>query len=184
MSHILQYGPQHLQIESVDLRKVWRDCVVASQPAIRDKSITLKEQITKEALVTVCDRQKIGYVFNSLLTHAIRATNNGGQVSVEFSLGRQHEITFRITDSGGGLPPEELNKVFERYYGSRLPVESKTESGLAGVYDIVGLHGGRLFVNSRTGEGSTFLFTLPAVRQDIEEKTADEQAVNSSRRRR
>ena len=55
------------------------------------------------------------------------------------------------------------------------------ELGLSDIYDIVGMHGGRFFVNSKTGQGVTFLFTLPAVESDGEEKLSHEQAINSGR---
>lgn len=184
MSHVLQYGAQHMKVASADLREIWADSLKAHQSFIADKSIEIKQQVPAETFVTTCDRGKIEFVFNSLLANAIRCTKIGGQIVVEFSRGRQREITIKVSDFGGGLPPDQLNKIFERYYGSSLSSANPTELGLAGVYDVIGLHGGRLFVNSRTGEGSTFLFTLPAVRQDSEEKSSDDQTVNPGRRRR
>jgi signal transduction histidine kinase len=184
MSHVLQLGAQHLTVESGDVRAIWSESLNSRQAAIAEKSLEIKQQIVADTFVTTCDRDKIRYVFDSLLDNAIQCTNTGGRVSVELTRGRQREVTFKITDAGGGLPPDQLNKVFERSYTSSLSAASPTEQGLAGVYDIIGLHGGRLFVNSKAGEGSTFLFTLPAVRQDSEEKSGDEQAVNPGRRRR
>lgn len=182
MSHVLQYGAQYLKVDSADLRDIWAESLKSSAAAIEEKSIQVKQQIPADSFSITCDRNKLEHVFNSLLTNAIRCSNIGGQVSIEFTHGRQGEITVKLSDSGGGAPAEQLNKIFERHYGSALP--APTELGLAGVYDIIGLHGGRLFVNSRTGEGSTYLFTLPAVCQGNEEKSSDDQAVNPGRRRR
>jgi len=184
MSHVLQYGAQHLTVAAADLRDIWSQALKSQDAVIAEKAIQVMENIPAEPFVTTCDRGKLEYVFNSLLANALRCTDNGGKIVVEFSRGRQREITVKVTDFGGGLPPEQVGKIFERSYGTSFSSANPTETGLAGVYDIVGLHGGRLFVNSRTGEGSTFLFTLPAVRQDSEEKSGDDQAVNPGRRRR
>src|SRR5262249_37193498 len=164
--------------------EIWNTCRNKNEETIRGKSIEIKQVVPNNRFVTACDAAKLEYVFNSLLANAIRNTNPGGQIVIEFSRGRQREITVKITDYGGGLPPEQINLIFERYYGRPISASSPTDIGLSGVYDIIGLHGGRLFVNSRAGEGSTFLFTLPAVRQDSEEKGSDDQTLNSGRRRR
>ncbi len=182
MSHVLHWGTQNMRVASADLREVWIESLQTHAAIVAEKSIEVKQQIPAESFVTVCDRSKIGFVFTSLLANAIRCTKDGGEVVVEFSRGRNREITVKVSDFGGGIPPDEMNTIFERYYGSPLSSSDPTELGLAGVYDVIGLHGGRLFVNSRPGEGSTFLFTLPAVRQESEEKKSDEQAVHSGRR--
>jgi signal transduction histidine kinase len=183
MSHILQYGTQHLQVESADMAELWNDSVKARQTDLTQRSIEIRQKSTPDKFAAVCDQQKIRHVFDTLLNNAIQCTSDGGHIAVEISRGRQGEITFKISDFGGGLPQEQFGKIFERYYGASLTAPNPTELGLAGVYDIIGLHGGRLFVNSRTGEGSTFLFTLPAIRQS-EEKSGNDQAVNPGRRRR
>ena len=183
MGHVLQYGAQQLQLGSTDLSDILALCLKSHEESIREKSIDCKQQIGTGSFLTICDRYKIEFVIKILLENAIRSTDEKGTILVELYRGRQKEITVKITDSGGGIPPEELNKTFERYYGSLLPVKNPTELGVAGVHDIIGLHGGRLFVSNRS-EGSTYLFTLPAVRQNVEEKSSDEQTINSGRRRR
>jgi len=148
MSHVLQYGAQYLKVEAVDLREIWSESVKSNGAAISEKSIQLRQQIPADAFVMICDREKLEHVFNSLLANSIRCSNIEGQISAEFSRGRHGEITFKLTDSGGGVPAEHLNKIFERHYGSSAAATNPAELGLAGVYDIIGLHGGRLFVNS------------------------------------
>jgi signal transduction histidine kinase len=184
MSHILQYGAQHLEVTSADVREIWDESVKFHQSQLAERSIEIKQKIASESFVATCDREKIRHVFDTLLNNAILCTPDGGNISVEISRGRQREITFKISDFGGGLPHDQFSKIFERYYGASLTAANPKELGLAGVYDIIGLHGGRLFVNSRTGEGSTFLFTLPAIRQNSEEKSGNDQTVNPGRRRR
>ena len=171
MSHLLQYGTQHLSVTSADLKEVWLESLKSQADVIAEKRIEVQQQIPHESFVYACDRRKIEFVFSSLLANAIRCSETGGRVSVEFSRGRQREITVKVIDFGTGLPADQITKIFERYYNNSALNSAKPDQGLAGVYDIIGLHGGRLFVNSRPGEGSTFLFTLPAVRQESMEKT-------------
>jgi signal transduction histidine kinase len=184
MSRVLQYGAQHLKLESADLREVWKDCLNSHEADIREKSIRIQQQIPVGSFTIMCDRQKLSFVLKSLLATAIQCSDAGGEVSVEFTRGRHREITVKISDSSKALSSESVNKIFERYNGSSLPATNPTELGMAGVYDIIGMHGGRLFVNNRAGEGSTYLVTLPAVGQETEESSSDKQAVNTGRRRR
>jgi signal transduction histidine kinase len=160
-----------LNVAPADLKELWAKCLKRESAAVAEGSIDVQQHIPPEPFVTTCDPAKIEFVFASLLANSLRSTEPGGRISVEFSRGRQKEITIKISDFGAGLTPEQINKIFERYYSSAFPPASPTDLGLAGVYDIIGLHGGRLFVNSRPGEGTTFLFTLPAVRQESMEKT-------------
>jgi signal transduction histidine kinase len=184
MSHILQLGRPHLTLGAADLVEVCTDSLRFNSAALSAKSITLRQEVPPDSFTTICDREKLGYVFNSLLAHAIENTAAGGQISIEFSRGRQREISVKICDHGEALPPEQVNRIFERYTGASVSASTPGDVGLAGVYDIIGLHGGRLFVNSRPGEGTTFLFTLPAVGQDSEEKGSDDETFNPGRRRR
>ena len=98
----------------------------------------------------------------------------------------EKEVSFKLTETGAEIPPDALNKIFDRPFNTvTKPTAQNTDSSaisLSGVYDIVGMHGGRVFVNSIAGQGATFLFTLPAVMSG--EENSHEQAVNSSRRRR
>jgi signal transduction histidine kinase len=184
MSHVLQLGSQHLKLGVASLAEVWENSVRFNSDALNAKSINLRQNVPASDFATPCDREKLGYVFNSLLAHAIRNTGAGGEISVDFSRGRQREISVKICDHGEGLSSEQVNRIFEGYFGPSVSASTPGDVGLAGVYDVIGLHGGRLFVNSRAGEGTTFLFTLPAVRQDSEEKGSDDQTFNPGRRRR
>jgi signal transduction histidine kinase len=184
MSRILQYGAQHLKLESSDLLEIWADCLKSHENDIREKSIRIRQQIPVGSFTIVCDRAKLSYVLKSLVANAIHCSDSGGEVSIEFARGRHREITVKVSDSSREMSAESVNKIFERNYTSSFPATNPTELGMAGVYDIIGLHGGRLFVSSRAGEGSTYLFTLPAVGPETEESSSDEQTVNTGRRRR
>lgn len=108
------------------------------------------------------DREKLDQVLSNLLSNAIRATPAGGNVAV--TAGRATGgVEFRVTDTGGGIPPQHLPHVFERFYKAD-PSRSDDGAGLglAIARHVVEIHGGDIFVDSTPGEGTTFTVFLPA----------------------
>ena len=108
------------------------------------------------------DREKLDQVLSNLLSNAIRATPAGGVVAV--TAGRATDgVEFRVSDTGGGIPPEHLPHVFERFYkADRSRSDDGAGLGLAIARHVVEIHGGDIFVDSTPGEGTTFTVFLPA----------------------
>jgi len=187
MSYVSELSAQHLTLSVFDLRVVWTESVNSAGQSLAAKSLQLTEQIPDEPFIVVGDREKLAYVFIELLTAAARFSDPSGTIATEFSHGRDGEVTVKITEKGSTIPGDALNKIFERSFNTITKPVSQLSEGdnvnLSGVYDVVGMHGGRVFVNSTAGQGATFLFTLPAVSMGGEENS-HEQAVNSGRRRR
>jgi signal transduction histidine kinase len=109
------------------------------------------------------DHSKIASVVDNLLTNAIKYTYAGGSIRIygESSLS---EIQIHVKDTGQGLTPDDKKKVFATFTKlSAKPTggESSTGLGLAIVKKIVEIHGGRVWVKSEHGKGSTFSFSLP-----------------------
>jgi signal transduction histidine kinase len=185
MSRLVESETGSLRLEQVDLRALWGRCRQEHTGSIEEKSIQIEERFLADAVVTG-DRQLLADVLRLLLSTSLRYTADHGKVSVELSRGRDHEAVVRIADTGPGIPADDLRQLLERdstagTFPGRLREAHKP--AFAGAYDIIGLHGGRLFVNSRL-EGSTFLFTLPAVSRRSEERLVDEHTFHSGRRRR
>jgi signal transduction histidine kinase len=187
MSYLAELSVQHLKLSTFDLRDVWAKSVESCRPLLSEKSLSLTEVIPDESFVLVADAEKLGYVFNDLITVTSRLSDTGGVVTAEFSHGREREVTVKITGKGQPFPPEKLTGIFDRSFNSIVkPAAQNMDAGatsLSGVYDVVGMHGGRVFVSSTAGQGATFLFTLPAINSGGEENS-HEQAINSGRRRR
>lgn len=109
------------------------------------------------------DRDRLGQVFTNLLSNAIKYSPDAGAVEVE--LGASPEaVNIGIRDHGLGIPQEQREKIFERFYRATSP-KQKTIPGLGmGLYivaEIVKLHGGTITVDSTVGRGSTFTIALP-----------------------
>jgi signal transduction histidine kinase len=179
MTHVLELSADDFLLSSFDLRDVWKDSFKAAKP------LKITEQIPGESFTVVGDRRKIARIFEHLLESAKKLATADSQIVVQFSRGRDHEITVKISDTGAVVPQELLTRIFDRSFTSvpmpLAPQPDGGELGLSDIYDIVGMHGGRFFVNSKTGQGVTFLFTLPAVESGGEEKLSHEQAINSGR---
>jgi two-component system phosphate regulon sensor histidine kinase PhoR len=107
-------------------------------------------------------RRYIERVFRNLFENAVKYTESG-EITVRQELAGD-EIRFSVTDTGIGIPEEELTRIFERFY--RVDKDRSRSSGgsgigLAIVKHIVQLHGGRVWAQSRLGEGTTVFFTIP-----------------------
>jgi signal transduction histidine kinase len=106
------------------------------------------------------DAERMALVISNLVSNAIRHTAAGGEVVLEASTGRDG-VRFEVRDSGEGIPPEYLERIFDRFF--RVPGRQAGGVGL-GLYlvrEVVQAHGGQVGVESKPGIGSTFWFTLP-----------------------
>jgi signal transduction histidine kinase len=107
-------------------------------------------------------------VFTNLLTNAVKFNRDGGRITLSARPIAGGFVEVEVSDTGIGIPVEEQEKIFERFYqveaGPRRRYEG-TGIGLAIVRDILRLHGGGIRVESVAGEGATFVFTLPMARR-------------------
>jgi signal transduction histidine kinase len=100
-------------------------------------------------------------VLSNLIGNAVKFSERGARVLVSATPG-DDEVTLAVADNGPGIPAADLPHVFTRFYRSRgTPRAKGTGLGLAIAEGIVRAHGGRIWVESTLGEGSTFAFTLP-----------------------
>jgi len=109
------------------------------------------------------DSQKVHQMLVNLLQNAINYTPEGGKITLE---GRRGEggIQLEVADTGVGIPPEDLPRIFERFYRvdkGRSRELGGTGLGLSIVKHIAEAHGGRVFVDSQVGKGSRFTVSLP-----------------------
>jgi signal transduction histidine kinase len=113
--------------------------------------------------VVEADPRRIRQVIDNLLNNAVKYSSEGTEVSV-FCEQKGRELMVSVRDQGVGIAPEEQVMIFERFYQVTLPEEGKPSGaglGLAICKRIVEAHGGRIWVESVLGQGSTFKFTLP-----------------------
>ncbi len=108
----------------------------------------------------LADRDRVLQVLSNLLGNAVKFTPRGGRVTLR-AWGRKGEVEVAVSDSGPGIPPDHLPRVFDRFWQGDAR-RAGAGLGLAIARGIVEAHGGRIRVESSDGAGSTFAFTLPA----------------------
>jgi signal transduction histidine kinase len=140
-------------------------CAVVEQLATvaAQAGVILKNQTGHDLPEINCDGQRIEQVLTNLVSNAIKFTPSGGQVTISAET-TPETLRFIVADTGRGIPPEALPRVFDKFF----QVQSSTESGAKGtglglaiVKHLIELHGGEAGVESETGRGSRFYFTLP-----------------------
>jgi signal transduction histidine kinase len=106
------------------------------------------------------DRDRLLQVFENLIANAIKFTKAGGRITVG-ATSRDHEVIFRVADTGSGIAPEDLPRVFDRFWQATRTGRQGAGLGLPITKGIVEAHGGRIWVESTPSRGTIFFFTIP-----------------------
>ncbi|MDE3018694.1 MAG: HAMP domain-containing histidine kinase, partial [Nitrospirota bacterium] len=138
--------------------EVWDSAQAFAQP----KSIALRQQYDNALPPVIADRDKVQQILTNLLHNAVKFTPQQGSIVVEATTLNQYVLVC-VTDSGCGIPEQELVRVFEKFYrGPSAPIEARGAGlGLSITKSLVELHGGKIWATSNPGQGSQFAFTLP-----------------------
>ena len=113
------------------------------------------------------DTEKIGIVFDNLIDNAIKYTIPGGKVTIQVSIDKKY-VVIEVRDTGIGIPKAQFHRMFTKFFravNAQLAETSGTGLGLYVSYNIVKRHKGTLSFESREGEGSTFILSLPLLDQ-------------------
>ena len=155
-------GQLKLRISSVDAVSLARDVVDSFSGRFAEKGVPLILEAPRGTCTAECDPSRIEQVLTNLVDNALKYTGDGGvRVMVDHTTNR---VLYSVSDCGPGLPPELHPRVFEKFFTARVPGEDDKENiglGLAISKGIVEAHGGRIWVESRQGEGATFTFEIP-----------------------
>jgi len=168
----IEVGNLVLNKSIVRTRKLIEDAVKGVRSAAKNKSIELEASITEDLPDVQADKDMVRVVVTNLLGNGIKYTQEGGKVFLNAELttdpasakGRR-TIALTVEDNGPGIPEDELDKIFEKFYRGKTTAGQKVVGnglGLALAREIATLHGGDIKVASTLGEGSKFTFLLPA----------------------
>jgi chemotaxis family two-component system sensor kinase Cph1 len=142
----------------VESRDLLENAVTHARPLADAKHISLVLDLNDAPKINA-DPRRISQVFSNLLGNAIKFTPEHGTVTVRARLSGE-ALSVTITDTGPGIPPEDLAQIFDRYRRSRASAGGGTGLGLYIARGIVTAHGGRMWAES-SPHGATFAFTLP-----------------------
>ncbi len=155
-------GRAEISMDAVDLVGLINQVTGEFEPLLIAED--LKMELNLESLPRVRgDPSQLRHVLRNLVSNAIKFNREGGRVIVE-ARRKDGEVEVCVADTGIGIPEEELDRIFERFYqidSSPTRRYGGTGLGLAIVKEIVEAHGGRVRVSSRPGKGSRFCLTLP-----------------------
>jgi signal transduction histidine kinase len=115
------------------------------------------------------DRDRLLQVFDNLIGNAIKFTRPGGTITVG-AVSIDHEVVFWVADTGHGIAPENLPRVFDRFWQATKTGRHGAGLGLPITKGIVEAHGGRIWAESTPGKGSTFSFTIPKASADRDDQ--------------
>jgi PAS domain S-box-containing protein len=145
-----QLAPRDLIVGAVDMER----------PLASSSSLELRVDLDGDLPDIWGDKDRLLQVFENLIGNAIKFTKAGGRITVG-AASRDHEVVFRVADTGAGIAPENLPRVFDRFWQGSRAGRAGAGLGLPITKGIVEAHRGRIWVESVAGSGSTFFFTIP-----------------------
>ena len=161
-------GAVRLEAGDIDITTLTRAVIAEFRPGAEGRGVSIEVTAPAE-LAAACDERRVSQVLRALLDNAVKFSPVGRTVTVGLTAetrgdGDGEEVVVTIADEGPGIPPDELDRVFERFFrGNGGSHKSGTGLGLSIARDMVELMGGTLTVRSDRGAGSTFTVRMPRI---------------------
>jgi two-component system phosphate regulon sensor histidine kinase PhoR len=156
---------QKFQFASYDVQRLLENAVDSLQPLAAKKNIELRLNVAAEHAEAFCDAEAVNQIVTNLLDNALKYTPENGHIELGLRpMAQQKMVEVYVRDSGIGIPKEDVPRLFERFYRvdkARSRELGGTGLGLAIVKHLVRAQGGDVRVESETGKGSEFSFSLP-----------------------
>lgn len=161
----MESGVVKFHFEQFDIKNVLLDVIDELEQKAAKRDVLIRLYYDKEKnFLTIADKDKIFRVCQNLISNAIKYNHDGGEVEVRLNSNKNQQ-TVDVKDNGKGIPPEDLKRIFERFYRvdkSRSREKGGTGLGLAIVKHILEAHKSKISVSSTLGKGSVFSFSLAA----------------------
>jgi len=158
----LRSGRLRISRESLHLSEVVRGYINEVKPT--DKNISIQLDIPKD-LYVYADRNGFHDILVNILSNAVKFTSGGGQITV-VARRKDDYIVHEIRDTGMGIPKDKIERVFDEFYQVETGKHGGAGLGLAITKRLVEAHGGKIWVESQLGKGTTFYFTIPRSREN------------------
>lgn len=154
-------GVKELKLSNCNLAGMIMQMVTEIMPLAQEKGVALTASVPGDSEDVSCDEAEIRRVFQNLIDNSLKYTPTGGAISVTM-LQADGTTEITVTDTGKGIPPENLPKLFQRFWqaGSTGRYYASTGLGLYLSRRIVEAHNGKIWCESKVGEGSKFHFTI------------------------
>jgi two-component system phosphate regulon sensor histidine kinase PhoR len=159
----MEVGSLSLNKQVTDLGRMLNEVLAKIRAQADEKQLSLEVVLPEKLPEPELDKDKMAAVLVNLLGNAVKYTPEGGRIAFRVNVTDQ-QLEISIEDTGVGIAPDELSKVFDKFFRSadpRVQEQTGTGLGLALAQEVVRLHGGRIDVESEINKGSTFSVTLP-----------------------
>jgi PAS domain S-box-containing protein len=162
----MESGRMSIRTADVDINEVLSDAIARAGGS---PSVEFKSDLDPRLPIVVGDRDRLVQVVSNLVNNAVKYSPDGGTVTLSSRTEGDFAL-ISVTDTGVGIPPDEIGHVFERFRRVRSGAAQSipgTGLGLTIVKQIVEMHGGKIWVESAVGHGSAFHFTLPLAAENV-----------------
>ncbi len=159
----LESGTMKFMPELVDTKKLMDEVVETMQTTVKEKKIKIISDSEFELPDLTIDKDRIKQVFDNLITNAMKFSPENSEIHLRANIWKD-DVLFEVQDFGKGIPKDKKEKIFEVFYQVDSGVDRSfggTGLGLSISQGIVLGHGGKIWVDSKEGKGSTFKFTIP-----------------------
>ena len=149
--------PAPLQMKLASLNEVAEKTLELLRPEIENRGVTMKTKLARNLTATPVDATQLQQVLVNLVKNAVQAMTIGGTLTLQTGE-NPDSVWVSVTDTGGGIPQEQINRIFEPFYTTK---KKGSGLGLMIVQRIVRAHNGRIELDSHVGRGTTFKIWLP-----------------------
>jgi signal transduction histidine kinase len=171
----IEAGRMELQEREIDPYRLIEEALAFVAPRAATTGCALRSEPAGNLPILLADERALRQVLLNLLANAIKFTPAAGLITLSVDLEGGGVLVFRVRDSGVGIAPEDLARVFEKFGQGRkaaLTGEKGTGLGLPIVKGLVEAHGGKIVLESAPGKGTCAVVTLPASRLRLRQKLA------------
>jgi signal transduction histidine kinase len=158
----VEAGKLSVKHEPLAVQQLVYDVVEGQQLLASSNAIDLRIDVDEQLPDVLGDRDRLHQVMENLIGNAVRFTPQGGQITVG-AKARAGEVLFSVADTGAGVFPEHLPRLFERFWRAKRDERSGAGLGLPICKGIVEAHGGHIWAESTLHRGTTFYFTIPSI---------------------
>ena len=179
----LEAGRMKLQAAETDLVPFVKRIVASFMSMAERKHISLNFRAQERVLLCYIDVEKFEKILNNVLSNAFKFTSSGGRVDVSLKSANDKHIELNVTDTGVGIPSDQMDKIFDRFYqvdGSQTRKQEGTGIGLALTKELIELHGGTISVTSQFGNGTAFTLRLPKGAEHLSANEIVKEPINES----
>jgi signal transduction histidine kinase/GAF domain-containing protein len=157
-------GKIELSFEPLQMSEIVHDVVQSLRLEAEKKQMSITMDVPDTLPYVDADRRRLTQVVINLVSNAVKYTFDGGSIAIRAYLTPSNLLQLEVEDTGVGMSPEQLQKLFQPFYRADNPLRDRsggTGLGLSIAKSLVELHGGEMWVTSELGKGSTFSFALP-----------------------